>query len=140
MVSISVTTAGAAGVVQLPGDDHQVRLGAEQSEDDVGCVYDRQSGFEYSDTGSGQLVHSGGNIPAIGLLHASFNASGQMSAVRSGWRYAPAMIMLTPNQFELLYGDDAWQVATRPGVVPISQGADAQTVLEPARSSDSGSR
>jgi hypothetical protein len=27
--------------------------GAEQSEDDVGCRYDQQSGFEYSDTGSG---------------------------------------------------------------------------------------
>jgi hypothetical protein len=35
------------------GGDHQVRLGAEQSEDDVGCLYDRQSGFESSDTGSG---------------------------------------------------------------------------------------
>jgi hypothetical protein len=41
-----------------------------------------------------QLVDSGGNILAIGLLHASFNASGQMSAVPGGWQYAPAMIML----------------------------------------------
>ena len=42
-----------------------------------------------------QLIDSGGSILAIGLLHASFNASGQMSAVPGGWQYIPAMIMLT---------------------------------------------
>jgi uncharacterized protein len=42
-----------------------------------------------------QLVDSGGSILAIGLLHASFNAAGQMSAVPGGWQYVPAMIMLT---------------------------------------------
>jgi hypothetical protein len=42
-----------------------------------------------------QLVDSGGSILAIGLLHASFNASGQVSAVPGGWQYVPAMIMLT---------------------------------------------
>jgi membrane protease YdiL (CAAX protease family) len=42
-----------------------------------------------------QLVDSGGSILAIGLLHASFNAAGQMSAVPGGWQYIPAMIMLT---------------------------------------------
>ena len=42
-----------------------------------------------------QLIDSGGSILAIGLLHASFNAAGQMSAVPGGWQYIPAMIMLT---------------------------------------------
>ena len=42
-----------------------------------------------------QLVDSGGSILAISLLHASFNASGQMSAVLGGWQYLPAMIALT---------------------------------------------
>ena len=42
-----------------------------------------------------QLIDSGGSILAIGLLHASFNAAGQMSAVPGGWQYVPAMIMLT---------------------------------------------
>jgi uncharacterized protein len=42
-----------------------------------------------------QLIDSGGSILAIGLLHASFNASGQLSAVPSGWQYIPAMILLT---------------------------------------------
>jgi membrane protease YdiL (CAAX protease family) len=42
-----------------------------------------------------QLIDSGGSILAIGLLHASFNASGQMSAVPGGWQYVPAMIILT---------------------------------------------
>jgi hypothetical protein len=32
----------------------------------------------------GQLVDSGGNILAIGLLHACFNASEQMSGVPAG--------------------------------------------------------
>ena len=42
-----------------------------------------------------QLIDSGGSILAIGLLHASFNAAGQMSAVPGGWQYVPAMIVLT---------------------------------------------
>jgi membrane protease YdiL (CAAX protease family) len=42
-----------------------------------------------------QLVDTGGSILAIGLLHASFNASGQMSAVHGGWQYVPAMVLLT---------------------------------------------
>lgn len=42
-----------------------------------------------------QLIDSGGSILAIGLLHASFNAAGQLSAVRGGWQYIPAMILLT---------------------------------------------
>jgi membrane protease YdiL (CAAX protease family) len=42
-----------------------------------------------------QLIDSGGSILAIGLLHASFNASGQLSAVPGGWQYIPAVIVLT---------------------------------------------
>ena len=42
-----------------------------------------------------QLVDSGGSILAIGLLHASFNTAGQLSAVPGGWQYIPAMILLT---------------------------------------------
>ena len=42
-----------------------------------------------------QLIDSGGSVLAIGLLHASFNASGGMSAVPAGWQYIPAMIVLT---------------------------------------------
>ena len=42
-----------------------------------------------------QLVDSGGSILAIGMLHASFNAAGQLSAVPGGWQYIPAMILLT---------------------------------------------
>ena len=42
-----------------------------------------------------QLIDSGGSIPAIGLLHASFNASGQMSAVPGEWQYVLPLIALT---------------------------------------------
>jgi membrane protease YdiL (CAAX protease family) len=42
-----------------------------------------------------QLIDSGGSILAIGILHASFNASGQLTAVSGGWQYIPAMIILT---------------------------------------------
>lgn len=42
-----------------------------------------------------QLVDTGGSILAIGLLHASFNASGSMAAVPGDWQYIPAVIILT---------------------------------------------
>jgi uncharacterized protein len=42
-----------------------------------------------------QLIDSGGSILAIGLLHSSFNASGQLSAIAGDWQYIPAMILLT---------------------------------------------
>jgi membrane protease YdiL (CAAX protease family) len=41
-----------------------------------------------------QLIDTGGSVLAVGLLHASFNASGQMAATK-GWEYVPAMIILT---------------------------------------------
>jgi membrane protease YdiL (CAAX protease family) len=41
-----------------------------------------------------QLIDTGGSVLAVGLLHASFNASGQMAAIH-GWENIPAMIVLT---------------------------------------------
>jgi uncharacterized protein len=41
------------------------------------------------------LVETGGSLLAVGLLHASFNASGALSVTRGGWQYIPAMIALT---------------------------------------------
>jgi hypothetical protein len=32
---------------------------------------------------------------AVGLLHAKFNASGQMRAIPGGWQNIPAMIIVT---------------------------------------------
>jgi membrane protease YdiL (CAAX protease family) len=41
------------------------------------------------------LVDTGGSVLAVALLHASFNGAGSMAAVRGGWQYIPAMIILT---------------------------------------------
>jgi len=41
------------------------------------------------------LVDAGGSLLAVGLLHASFNASGALDVARGGWQYIPAMIILT---------------------------------------------
>jgi membrane protease YdiL (CAAX protease family) len=41
-----------------------------------------------------QLIDTGGSVLAVGLLHASFNASGQLAAI-DGWQQVPAMIVLT---------------------------------------------
>jgi membrane protease YdiL (CAAX protease family) len=41
------------------------------------------------------LVDSGGSVLAIGLLHASFNASNSMAAVPGEWQYIPALLVLT---------------------------------------------
>jgi membrane protease YdiL (CAAX protease family) len=41
-----------------------------------------------------QLIDTGGSVLAVGLLHASFNGAGQMSAATGGWEYVPAMIAL----------------------------------------------
>ena len=41
------------------------------------------------------LVDTGGSLLAVGLLHASFNASGALQVTRGGWQYIPAMIVLT---------------------------------------------
>jgi membrane protease YdiL (CAAX protease family) len=39
------------------------------------------------------LVNTGGSVLAVGLLHASFNASGALSVV-DGWQYLPAMLAI----------------------------------------------
>jgi membrane protease YdiL (CAAX protease family) len=41
------------------------------------------------------LADTGGSILAVGLLHASFNASGHLSAASGGWQFLPAFILLT---------------------------------------------
>jgi membrane protease YdiL (CAAX protease family) len=41
------------------------------------------------------LADTGGNILAVGLLHASFNASGHLSAAGGGWQFIPALLLLT---------------------------------------------
>ncbi len=41
------------------------------------------------------LVDTGGSVLAVGILHASFNASGQLAAVHGWWPTSVAMILLT---------------------------------------------
>jgi hypothetical protein len=41
------------------------------------------------------LVDTGGSVLAVGLLHASFNAAGHLSAADGGWQFIPALILLT---------------------------------------------
>jgi uncharacterized protein len=40
------------------------------------------------------FVDTGGSILAVGMLHASFNAAGQMSAAAGGWESLPALLIL----------------------------------------------
>jgi membrane protease YdiL (CAAX protease family) len=40
------------------------------------------------------FVDTGGSILAVGLLHASFNGAGQMSAAHGGWESLPALLVL----------------------------------------------
>ncbi|MFH5822908.1 type II CAAX prenyl endopeptidase Rce1 family protein [Georgenia sp. AZ-5] len=42
----------------------------------------------------GALVGTGGSVLAIGLLHASFNASGKLSMVDGWWQYGVALVIL----------------------------------------------
>jgi len=41
------------------------------------------------------LVDTNGSVLAVAVVHASFNASGGMDVVRTGWQYVPAVIILT---------------------------------------------
>ena len=41
------------------------------------------------------MLETNGSVLAVGVLHASFNASGGMDVVPSGWQYVPAVILLT---------------------------------------------
>ena len=42
----------------------------------------------------GLLIDTGGSILAVAVLHASFNASGALTAVPGGWQYAVALVVL----------------------------------------------
>jgi membrane protease YdiL (CAAX protease family) len=41
------------------------------------------------------MLETNGSVLAVGVLHASFNASGGMDVVPGGWQYVPAVILLT---------------------------------------------
>src|SRR4029453_18517337 len=41
------------------------------------------------------LIDTRDSILAVGFLHASFNAAGQLSAAEGGWQFLPALVLLT---------------------------------------------
>src|SRR5918992_507576 len=41
------------------------------------------------------MLQTNGSVLAVGVLHASFNASGGMDVVPGGWQYVPAVVILT---------------------------------------------
>jgi membrane protease YdiL (CAAX protease family) len=41
------------------------------------------------------MLETNGSVLAVGVLHASFNASGGMEVTPDGWQYVPAVILLT---------------------------------------------
>ena len=41
------------------------------------------------------LADTGGSVLAVALLHASFNASGHLTAAAGGWQFIPALLILT---------------------------------------------
>jgi membrane protease YdiL (CAAX protease family) len=41
------------------------------------------------------MLETNGSILTVGVLHASFNASGGMAVTPGGWQYVPAIIILT---------------------------------------------
>jgi len=41
------------------------------------------------------MLETNGSVLAVGVLHASFNASGGMDVTPDGWQYVPAVILLT---------------------------------------------
>jgi membrane protease YdiL (CAAX protease family) len=40
------------------------------------------------------FLNTGGSILAVGVLHASFNATGTLSAADGGWQFVPALLVL----------------------------------------------
>jgi membrane protease YdiL (CAAX protease family) len=40
------------------------------------------------------MIDTGGSVLAVGVLHASFNASGAMEVTPAGWQYVPALLLL----------------------------------------------
>jgi uncharacterized protein len=41
------------------------------------------------------LIGTGGSVLAVGVLHASVNGAGQLSAAEGGWQFLPAVVLLT---------------------------------------------
>src|SRR5918998_6751437 len=41
------------------------------------------------------MIETNGSVLAVGVLHASFNASGGMDVTPGGWQYVPAVVLLT---------------------------------------------
>jgi hypothetical protein len=41
------------------------------------------------------MLETNGSVLAVGVLHASFNASGGMDVTPDGWQYVPAVVLLT---------------------------------------------
>ena len=41
------------------------------------------------------LLDTGGSVLAVALLHASFNASGQLPVATGGWQFLAALVLLT---------------------------------------------
>jgi hypothetical protein len=56
------------------------------------------------------LIETGGSTLAAGLLHASWNASGQMAAVNGTWQYIAAVLILVATM-------TAWRLARRQSLV-----------------------
>ena len=40
------------------------------------------------------MLETSGSVLAVGVLHASFNASGGMDIIPAGWQYVPAVVLL----------------------------------------------
>jgi hypothetical protein len=91
----SLLTAIPFFVIHIPlaFAEHGLNTTGKQAALNLGLTALIAPGFRY--LAGTQLIDSGGSILAIGLLHASFNASGQLSAVPGGWQYIPAVIVLT---------------------------------------------
>jgi uncharacterized protein len=91
----SLLTAIPFFVIHIPlaFAEHGLNTTAEQAALNLGLTALIAPFFRY--LAGTQLIDSGGSILAIGLLHASFNASGQLSAVPGEWQYIPALIVLT---------------------------------------------
>jgi hypothetical protein len=41
------------------------------------------------------MIDTNGSVLAVGVLHASFNASAGMAVIPAGWQYVPALVLLT---------------------------------------------
>jgi CAAX protease family protein len=84
-----------------------------------------------------QLIDTGGSVLAVGILHASFNASGQMAAIH-GWEQVPAVIVLTLAVIGYRrYRGRSFSQGYAPALAPIDAG---RTVAPPFDSPAGGHR